>query len=120
ATNFQNMLYDHLPNALRQEIYAWLDESAKDERKPNDSPEQFYYKTRKKALGPFKRRFWDLPADVKATLAAAYEAKFEFLFTQLAVRSTRGAVDRFVRAPEQRRPMPTSGRAAIEAAPDDA
>jgi hypothetical protein len=120
ATNFQNMMYDHLPAELRQEIYAWLDVNAKDERKPSDTAEQFYYKSRKKAIGPFKRRLWDLPADVKAKLAAAYDAKFEFLFTQLAVNDTRDAVTRFVTPPEQRRPMPTSGRAAIEAAPDDA
>ena len=29
ATNFQNMLFDHLPGALRQEIYEWLRENAK-------------------------------------------------------------------------------------------
>jgi fructose/tagatose bisphosphate aldolase len=52
ATNFQNMLYDALPASLRNEIYAWLSENAKDERKAGDSDEQFY-KTRKKALGPF-------------------------------------------------------------------
>ena len=55
ATNFQNMLYDHLPAALRDEIYDWLRENAKDERKATDTDEQFFYKTRKKALGPFKR-----------------------------------------------------------------
>jgi fructose-bisphosphate aldolase, class II len=56
ATNFQNMLFDHLPESLREEIYTWLDDNAKDERKATDSDEQFYYKTRKKALGPFKRQ----------------------------------------------------------------
>src|SRR5213075_2400414 len=76
ATNFQNMLFDNLPPALRDEIYAWLRENAKDERKPTDSDEQFFYKTRKKALGPFKRRFWDLDDTTKARLAAAYDEKF--------------------------------------------
>ena len=60
ATNFQNMLYDHLPDALREEIYAWLRVQRDDERKPTDTDEQFFYKTRKKALGPFKRAVWDL------------------------------------------------------------
>src|SRR3954467_7124087 len=73
ATNFQNMLYDHMPSDLRNEIYEWLRREAKDERKEKDSDEQFFYKTRKKALGPFKRKFWDLPANVKATLAKAYD-----------------------------------------------
>src|SRR6266480_2376291 len=48
ATNFQNMLFDQLPPAVRTEIYQWLLVNAKDERKPTDSDEQFFYKTRKK------------------------------------------------------------------------
>jgi len=120
ATNFQTMLYDHIPASLRDEIYKWLRENAKDERKPTDSDEQFYYKTRKKALGPFKRRFWDLPADAKATLAAEYDKKFEFLFTQLGVANTKDIVGRFVQPRIQHRPQPHEDLAVVPAAPDDA
>lgn len=120
ATNFQNMLYDLMPRALREEIYTWLREAAADERKPGDSDEQFFYKTRKKALGPFKRQLWDLPADVKARIAAAYEAKFEFLFTQLAVQGTGHAVRKYVVAPVQYRPTPAHGEPVTAAAHDDA
>ncbi len=121
ATNFQNMLYDHMPAELRGEIYEWLRENAKDERKATDTDEQFFYKTRKKALGPFKRRLWDLPDEVKARIAAAYDAKFEFLFTQLAVNGTRDAVARTVKPPKLHRPMPgTPGYERVGAAPDDA
>jgi len=120
ATNFQNMLYDHLPSELREEIYEWLKVNAKDERKPQDSDEQFFYKTRKKALGPFKQRFWDLPEEAKATLARAYDAKFEFLFTQLAIGGTAGAVAKYVAAPTQHRPAPDASAPDIVAAPDDA
>jgi fructose-bisphosphate aldolase, class II len=119
ATNFQNMLYDHLPADLKKEVYGWLDTNAKDERKPSDSDEQFYYKSRKKAIGPFKRRMWDLPADVKSALAAAYDRKFEFLFTQLAINGTKPHVDKYVKAPEQLRPAP-AGEAFTAAAHDDA
>ena len=119
ATNFQTMLYDHLPSALRDEIYEWLRTNAKDERKATDTDEQFFYKTRKKAIGPFKRQMWDLPAEVKAKLAAAYDAKFEFLFTQLAIGGTRAAVEKYVRAPVQHRPVP-DGVSSVVAAPDDA
>jgi fructose-bisphosphate aldolase, class II len=114
ATNFQNMLYDHLPAALREEIYEWLRTNAKDERKASDTDEQFFYKTRKKAIGPFKRQMWELPADVRAKLAAAYDAKFEFLFTQLAVGGTAKAVATYVKAPAQHHTAPDV------AAPDDA
>jgi len=120
ATNFQTMLYDHLPHAMRDEIYAWLRDNAKDERKPTDSDEQFYYKTRKKAIGPFKRRTWDLPAEVKRQLADAYDQKFEFLFTQLAVAGTRDVVTRFVKPIVQHRPQPHEDLAVVPAAPDDA
>jgi fructose/tagatose bisphosphate aldolase len=120
ATNFQNMMYDHIPAQLRSEMYAWLDTNARDERKPNDTDEQFYYKARKKAIGPFKRQLWGLDVETKARVAAAYDAKFEFLFTQLAVAGTKADVTRFVRAPEMHRPMPEGGRPAVEAAPDDA
>jgi fructose/tagatose bisphosphate aldolase len=120
ATNFQNMLFDHMPPALRGEIYEWLRENAKDERKATDTDEQFFYKTRKKALGPFKRRLWDLPDDAKATIAKAYDAKFEFLFTQLAVGNTAAAVHDHVKAIRLHRPAPgTAGYENAAAAPDD-
>ena len=120
ATNFQTMLFDNIPDALRKEIYAWLNVNAKDERKPSDSDEQFIYKTRKKAIGPFKKQFWDLPADVKARLAKAYDEKFSFLFTQLAVVNTRETVDRFVKPLEHHKPQPHPDLVVVEAAPDDA
>ncbi|HMH25036.1 MAG TPA: class II fructose-bisphosphate aldolase [Gemmatimonadaceae bacterium] len=120
ATNFQTMLFDNIPEALRKEIYDWLNVNAKDERKASDSDEQFIYKTRKKAIGPFKKRFWDLPADVKARLAKAYDEKFSFLFTQLAVVNTRETVDRFVKPLEQHKPQPHPDLVVVEAAPDDA
>jgi fructose/tagatose bisphosphate aldolase len=120
ATNFQTMLYDQLPSLLRDEIYGWLRENAKDERKPGDSDEQFYYKTRKKALGHFKRRFWDLPADAKLTLAEAYDRKFEFLFTQLGVADTKDIVARFVQPRKQHRLQPHEDLVVVPAAPDDA
>jgi fructose-bisphosphate aldolase, class II len=120
ATNFQNMLYDALPAPLRDEIYGWLSENAKDERKPTDSDEQFFYKTRKKALGPFKAQLWDLSTETKTKLAATYDEKFRFLFEQLAIGDTAGIVAQYVKAPEQHRPLPADATPAHAAAPDDA
>ncbi len=119
ATNFQNIMYDHIPAALRDEIYAWLDLNTKDERKATDSDEQFYYKTRKKAIGPFKKRLWSLPAEVRSELGAAYDAVFGFLFTQLGIAGTRRQVEEFVRVPALNRPLP-DGASRVIAAPDDA
>ena len=120
ATNFQNMLYDAIPGGLRTEIYAWLREHAKDERKAADSDEQFFYKTRKKALGPFKQRFWDLSPEVRASLARTYDDKFRFLFEQLAIGRTAAIVARYVTPPVQHRAMPADATPAHAAAPDDA
>jgi fructose/tagatose bisphosphate aldolase len=117
ATNFQNILYDRLPEELRQRIYGWLNENAKDERKPKDTDEQFFYKTRKKALGPFKRELWELPASVKEELSAAYDRTFGFLFDQLAVGGTADVVKKYVRPPRQERRAPGE---TVAAAPDDA
>ena len=117
ATNFQNMMFDHLPDALRKEIYDWLLVNAKDERKATDTDEQFFYKTRKKAIGPFKKQMWALPADVKAKLADAYDAKFTFLFTQLKVNGTKADVKQFVKAPRLHKVF---GAPGVVAAPDDA
>ncbi|HEX7938657.1 MAG TPA: class II fructose-bisphosphate aldolase, partial [Gemmatimonadaceae bacterium] len=119
ATNFQNMLYDAAPQSLRDEVYAWLRENAKDERKATDSDEQFFYKTRKKALGPFKRKFWDLPPDVRARIGKAYDEKFGFLFDQLGIADTAKHVARHVKPVAIHRSAPGKGAMAMTAAPDD-
>ncbi|MGQ0767495.1 MAG: class II fructose-bisphosphate aldolase [Gemmatimonadota bacterium] len=121
ATNFQNMLYDHLPPELRRAIYEWLRENAREERKEKDSDEQFFYKTRKKALGPFKKQLWSLSGETMDQLARAYDGKFEFLFTQLGIGGTRAAVRKHVKPLAIHRPRPgTPGHLTVEAAPDDA
>ena len=119
ATGFQNMLYDHLPEALRNEIYAWLGTHAIEERKATDSDEQFFYKTRKKALGPFKKQLWSLPAETIATLEAAYDKKFGFLFTQLGVGGTAAYVAQYIKLAPMHRMAPTDGGHSVAAAPDD-
>jgi fructose/tagatose bisphosphate aldolase len=100
ATNFQNIVMDHpaLPADLRARAYAWLDQNAQSERKPNDTPEQFYYRARKRAIGPFKREFWSLPEATRSAIAADLERNFRFLFEQLKVSGTAAIVKRFVTA----------------------
>ena len=103
ATNFQNMVFDHprLPSALKERVQSWLDENAAGERKSGDTNEQFYYKARKKAIGPFKRDFWALPEEVRTAIAADLEKMFAFLFEQLNVNGTQEQVNRFIQAPMQ-------------------
>jgi fructose/tagatose bisphosphate aldolase len=103
ATNFQNIVFDNprLPADLKARIRSWLDENAAGERKSGDTSEQFYYKARKKAIGPFKRDFWSLPEDVRNAIAADLEKTFAFLFEQLNVNGTDAQVNRFIQAPMQ-------------------
>lgn len=119
ATGFQTMLYEHLPAALRDEMYAWLRVNAADERKPKDSDEQFYYKARKKAIGPFKQQLWSLDASTAAALDTAYDAKFRFLFNQLGIGGTAATVEQYVKVAPMHRAAPADGGHGHVAAPDD-
>jgi fructose/tagatose bisphosphate aldolase len=94
ATNFQNMVYDHpsFPAALKAEMYQWIRENAQEEKKASDTDEQFLYKARKKAIGPFKSKLWNLPADVRAAIGQSLEAQFTFLMRTLKVGGTASVV----------------------------
>jgi fructose-bisphosphate aldolase, class II len=118
ATNFQNIVFDHprLPGELRERMRSWLDENATGERKSGDTNEQFYYKARKKAIGPFKRELWSLPDDVRSAIAADLEKTFAFLFEQLNVNGTADQVNRFINAPVQHH---ATLRPVLVAAADD-
>jgi fructose/tagatose bisphosphate aldolase len=97
ATNFQNMAFDHVPPALRDEVYEWVKVNCADERKPKDTEEQFIYKARKKAVGPFKAKFWDMPAENRKALGQAWEKQFGFLYEQLHMTDTREIVENNVK-----------------------
>lgn len=119
ATGFQNILYDHpdLPDELRERMYEHCRTEFASERKPSDTEEQFIYKTRKKALGAFKRELWDLPEANRRAIRDSLKEKFAFLLNQLQVNGTRDTVARFVHPKPLSRPGPTSLR--IKAAKDD-
>jgi fructose/tagatose bisphosphate aldolase len=114
ATDFQNMIYEHpqLPADLKAEMYAWTRENAVEERKPKDSEEQFIYKARKKAIGPFKKRMWSLGEDARRAIGQSLEDRFTFLMRQLRIEGTAAAVARFVSVPQ----VPPDREAEIVAA----
>ncbi len=97
ATQFQNIAYDHLPSPLKEEIYAWLRENCADEKKPGQTDDQFIYKTRKKAFGPFKRKIHSLPSEVKDEISSALEEEISFLFEKLNIKETKALVDNYVK-----------------------
>jgi fructose/tagatose bisphosphate aldolase len=119
ATAFQSLLFDHqaTPAAFKAKIYDWLRSNAAGERKAGETDEQFFYKTRKKALGPFKAEWWALPQVVRTALGAALEEQFHFLLKTLKVADSADLVSHYVKAPVLPRSEPA---AAAAAAPDDA
>ena len=98
ATEFQNMIYEsrHFPVDLKQRIYKWLKVNAASEAKQGETEEQFLYKTRKKALGHFKKEIMELPQQTRDAIAAEIETKFDFLFKELNVVNTRNVVNKHV------------------------
>ena len=98
ATEFQNMIYDskHFPAELKKRVYGWLKINASNEAKKGETEEQFLYKTRKKALGPFKKEIMSLPQKTRDTIAAEIEHKFDFLFKQLKAVDKKNLVNKYV------------------------
>ena len=101
ATDFQNMVYEHeqFPADLKAEMYAWVRENAVEERKPKDTEEQFIYKARKKAIGPFKQRMWSIDAESRRAIGQSLEERFSFLMRQLKINDTVDVVSRLVKVP---------------------
>ena len=98
ATEFQNMVYEspHFPQELKGRIYEWIKQNLASEHKEGQTEEQFIYTTRKKALGSFKKEIMSIPQDLRNTIVAAIEDKFDFLFKQLNVVNTKELTDKYI------------------------
>ena len=108
ATGFQNALYEHpaFPRDLLAEIEGWCSANCADERKDGETEDVFLYKTRKKALGPYKRQLWELPA--KDEILADQHKKLRFLYEQLGVAGSKEMVARYIRPVRRSRPAPAA------------
>lgn len=108
ATGFQNIVYEskNFPADLRKKMYRWLSRKCKDERKEGQTEEQFIYKTRKKAFGPFKRELMDLSQSLRDAIRKELETKFDFLFKQLNANDTETLVKQYVSPPKLSRLIP--------------
>jgi len=82
-----------------------------DERKATDTDAQFFYKTRKKSIGPFKKQFWSLSDGAREAIGASLEEQFHFLFDQLKIAGTRDLVARHVH-PVEIHKSPSAGTPA--------
>lgn len=99
ATGFQNIIYDskYLPEEFRREVYDFIKREYAKEWKEGQTEEQFIYSTRKKGFGPIKKRWWDLPVEVREPIMKELEERFGLLFNRLRVEGTTDIVRRTVR-----------------------
>jgi len=118
ATGFQNMILDAptMPQEIKDAIRDFCFENCLDERKPDQADEQIVYTTRKKALGPFKRRMWEMDSSNKTPIINELEAKFEFLMEKLGVFNTKEIVARYIKATSTDLPEYAAASAELTAA----
>lgn len=116
ATAFQNAIYDSeaFPQDLKDEIYAHLAANHADERKSDHTDVQFYYSTRKRGFGPFKRQMWSLPEETKARVLETHQPTFELIMRKLCVAGNGHLVDRYVTRVDVDVPAPAAIRDAVK------
>ena len=96
STAFQNIIYDTIPESLRKTMYAWIDENCANERKPEWTEQQFYYKLRKKALGPFKKTLFTLSEQDKQPILNALTQQIEEICRALGMDNTQDIFQPFL------------------------
>ena len=108
ATGFQNIMYDSnaLPSEFKDEVYQFIKTEYAKEWKEGQTEEQFMYSTRKKGFGPLKKKWWDLPSDVKIPIMKELEDKFGLLFDKLKVGNTKEIVSRTVKPVNVKKEIP--------------
>ncbi len=117
ATAYQNAYLDseHFPADLREKMYAHLAEHMADERKPDMTDAQFYYTTRKKVFGPFKKELWSLPQETKDAIYGELQPRFEQVMHELGVAGRADLVDTYVTPVKVSLPAPDALKAAVKA-----
>ncbi|MGH2530693.1 MAG: class II fructose-bisphosphate aldolase [Thermomicrobiales bacterium] len=117
ATAFQNQLYDSaaFPADLKERIYAHLAAKNADERKPDQTDAQFYYTTRKRGFGPFKRELWDLPTETITTLMGELEQTYGLVMQRLGVAGSAQVVDAHIKPVNVPIPAPDALKTAVTA-----
>lgn len=110
ATGFQNIIYDSksLPAEFRNEVYTFIKQEYSKEQKEGQTEEQFIYSTRKKGFGPLKKKWWDLPPDIKNPIMKELEDKFGLLFDKLRVKNTKDIVSKTVKPIAVKKNIPAS------------
>jgi len=100
ATGFQNIVYDspNFPKELLDRMYKYLDTKCADERKADETSEQFHYNTRKKAFGEFKKELWGMPEQNLQAIMQELEDRFTLIFNKLNVTNSVKLVKKYIKA----------------------
>lgn len=96
ATGFQNIVFENMPQDLREEINTWLLKNHQTEWDDQLIDEQNIYKTRKRAIGQFKRKMWELSEEEKKPIVDGLETQLAYLFEELNVFDTRKTLEQYV------------------------
>ena len=96
STQFQNIIFDTMPDSLREKMKQWVLTNCQADKKPDWNDTQLFYKARKRSIGPFKKDLWDLPAAEKQPILDALEKEYEAIFTKLSVLNTKDTVAKYV------------------------
>jgi fructose/tagatose bisphosphate aldolase len=96
ATGWQNIIFETMPDNLKDQMYAWAYENLANHREKDWSDKQFLYKVRKRSLGQFKRDLWMMDQSAKEDVLEAFMKKFLFICNQLGVLNTRAILDRYI------------------------
>lgn len=112
ATGFQNIMYDStaMPAKFKVEAYDYIKKKFGKEKKDTQTEEQFLYSTRKKAFGPLKKKWWDLPPEARGAMMDELEEKFQHLFTKLKVGGTIDIVNKTVKPIKVQTALPDAAK----------
>ena len=100
ATGFQNIIFDspYFPKPLLEKINSGLAVKYPGDRKKDQTDVQFYYVTRKRAFGDFKKEIWDIPQETIDKICAEIEERFSFFFKKLNVAGTNKLMAKLIKA----------------------
>ena len=70
----------------------WITSNLRDDKASDQSKEQFIYKNRKKAFGPFKKSLWNLKVAEKEIILNQIESYLEPIFTKLNILNTKDVI----------------------------
>jgi len=96
ATGFQNIIYDAMPEYMRNKLQEYAKVTFIEEKKEDWTDEQYLYKVRKKAFGPHKKDLWLLSEDEKNVIRKALSDELEILFQKLNIVGTAHTIRKYI------------------------